>query len=1171
MRDSYETTISSEPDAKKFKHEIDVEGGVSANAFQSPLSTLFSNNNLAGNGNEECPEWESLISKIGSSIGNCNSQESLTDGDVQKLDGSGAKSECITSSSPEVDKKGPLNVFPSNQSNPFASMLMAAKGNPMLNQAIANGTPSLFPFPFPGNCSDIQIQQFQNAVGASVDPTMMQMYMKHTNNLFKSFLQTPDNHDSTKQNYLHTHRGNSLTPISTSPPSIGIPGALAVAQTPAAALFPEDDWSWHRNPAAAIRSGGTNKQTPVWKYFVYNKIENLSRCIIGDCAYMLKGPHTSTLACHLKKHPKEFGEFQQLKVDYTKERNASQLGNTMNQQVKGTSQSNGTSNEANTNYQKGSGIFGKTMSLPGNDYSQNMSNKGNNMMHPTSQNIKQSSSSINELLNVLSAKAQAAADQTDGGHNKKMLDTMMMQSSLINSGGFKFDLMNMVPMSQQIQPPQRNGQENEGRKDSIKLHNNENVLKTEECNNFKVTKFNEDKWLKEDKKQKELEVRLAMMLGTTQLPLKIIQNPEFREFLRLAQPKFDIPEDVKDIDLILNNEYFKMLEKMKVVLAKISKFTIMVDVLKISSRSTSSLCGRKRKHEDTQSNLVEEGSRLISNESIGSNSFPTSIQSDVTAASDDSSNQFLNQTMPNLQISPTPISCSSSISPSQGSETQLNQLRLCVSIAFYNTTTGKIEILLLGIRPIEEHSDDIKDCIRSSIQKIIFEHHLDINKALKVMINGLSENGIDDNAIFANQITPHNIKLASILKTALTNSRQVNDLKKAFYQMTTPFMACDANIAEYNKCIENNAFAISKNDSFYQLATSVTSAKKNFLAICLSQSVFSTHTVMMNEGQWMLLEQLIQLINVFKSHLSRIHGSDVMTIDKIVPSLMQLKVTLMKDFEGWEELCLCLVEEIERTHADILDIQCPSFDSTFVEATLMNVQLAVLLDDSQVTQVKGSIEKAVAVKMRNADENTNNVTKKESELNNYENKVFLSATSPALSSASSTSSEMSNATQGNGSSCPYPDLLEAANLRRKQLLQSNKNNENKKNAYAEAIVQTYLNQLFAGDETCADTEIGRLPPNQFWKHYASKSIHLAEYATELLSIPACTLSIPKIFKNDDTSFSLSLINNAFGESTYLPSFYSEMETFAINKALETPRNYERDVLLKFNNLCLCTK
>ncbi|KAL3083763.1 hypothetical protein niasHT_036756 [Heterodera trifolii] len=99
-----------------------------------------------------------------------------------------------------------------------------------------------------------------------------------------------------------------------------IPGALAVAACPAAQLFREDDWSWHRNPAAAIRSGGTNKQTPVWKYFVYNKAENLSRCIVGTCTYQLKGPHTSTLACHLKKHAAEYAEFQRLKTEYTRER-----------------------------------------------------------------------------------------------------------------------------------------------------------------------------------------------------------------------------------------------------------------------------------------------------------------------------------------------------------------------------------------------------------------------------------------------------------------------------------------------------------------------------------------------------------------------------------------------------------------------------------------------------------------------------------------------------------------------------------------------------------------------------------------------------------------------------------------------------------------------------------
>lgn len=43
-------------------------------------------------------------------------------------------------------------------------------------------------------------------------------------------------------------------------------------------------------------------------------IFNALRCIVGTCTYTLKGPHTSTLACHLKKHPLQYAEFQKLKV-----------------------------------------------------------------------------------------------------------------------------------------------------------------------------------------------------------------------------------------------------------------------------------------------------------------------------------------------------------------------------------------------------------------------------------------------------------------------------------------------------------------------------------------------------------------------------------------------------------------------------------------------------------------------------------------------------------------------------------------------------------------------------------------------------------------------------------------------------------------------------------------
>ncbi|KAI1703489.1 zinc finger BED domain-containing protein 39 [Ditylenchus destructor] len=148
----------------------------------------------------------------------------------------------------------------------------------------------------------------------------------------------------------------SNTPAATTPPPPAIPGALAVAASPAAQLFEKDDWSWHRNPAASIRSGGTNKQTPVWKYFVYNKAENLSRCIVGNCTYMLKGPHTSTLACHLKKHTAEYAEFQRLKNEYSRERAATaNSGNS----------SSGTFTPANKNHNTSSSASSSSASSTG--------------------------------------------------------------------------------------------------------------------------------------------------------------------------------------------------------------------------------------------------------------------------------------------------------------------------------------------------------------------------------------------------------------------------------------------------------------------------------------------------------------------------------------------------------------------------------------------------------------------------------------------------------------------------------------------------------------------------------------------------------------------------------------------------------------------------------------
>lgn len=56
------------------------------------------------------------------------------------------------------------------------------------------------------------------------------------------------------------------------------------------------------------------------------------------------------------------------------------------------------------------------------------------------------------------------------------------------------------------------------------------------------------KWGREDRKQKEMETKLALMLSATQLPLTIIENSFFREFIEFIQPKFTMPQNINYVE-----------------------------------------------------------------------------------------------------------------------------------------------------------------------------------------------------------------------------------------------------------------------------------------------------------------------------------------------------------------------------------------------------------------------------------------------------------------------------------------------------------------------------------------------------------------------------------------------------------------------------------------------
>ncbi|EJW75621.1 hypothetical protein WUBG_13467 [Wuchereria bancrofti] len=338
------------------------------------------------------------------------------------------------------------------------------------------------------------------------------------------------------------------------PPGPPIPGAIAAASSPAAALFSEDDWSWHRNPAAAIRSGGTNKQTPVWKFFVYNKAENLSRCIVGNCTYVLKGPHTSTLACHLKKHPPQYVEYQKLKAIYSRDRLNNISSNSSQMSVPPAPASSGSGSVAQLN------SCNSRVRTAGNSCNSGSSNilkshghdgcsSGNSLSSirhhtPVSTIVansgKQSTHSVSSILDVLNARASVAALASGNGHLLQNPIAAIFNNPEHDNGNSAGGISNTRNASGNSSPIKSNS--------SLADVLTANLLMAASSSATSGAIAIGRKWNREDRKQKEMEVKLALMLSASQLPLNIIENSFFREFVEYVQPRFSMPHDINYIE-----------------------------------------------------------------------------------------------------------------------------------------------------------------------------------------------------------------------------------------------------------------------------------------------------------------------------------------------------------------------------------------------------------------------------------------------------------------------------------------------------------------------------------------------------------------------------------------------------------------------------------------------
>uniref|UniRef100_A0A0N5AA39 Dimer_Tnp_hAT domain-containing protein n=1 Tax=Syphacia muris TaxID=451379 RepID=A0A0N5AA39_9BILA len=926
----------------------------------------------------------------------------------------------------------------------------------------------------------------------------------HTNVLFK-YLQHQQQQRHNQQHLLHHGtvgqvKAHHRTPKSTTPTGPVIPGALAVAASPAAALFGEDDWSWHRNPAAAIRSGGTNKQTPVWKYFVYSKSENLSRCIVGDCTYLLKGPHTSTLACHLKKHPAEYAEFQKLKQEYTRERNGGQLPSSPSSSTAG-SINNGISGRSRT---VNNGCMIKVNRF--NDPTSGVLNLSNKV--PT--NLTNKNSASNSILNAINGRNPdfgALNLQNTGADSLANLELLKnavtapqnaknLFNSLNPKNGENLSAANFLSLSGALPNPGINGSR---------------------------------KWGREERKQKDMETRLALMLSATQIPTNIIENLYFREFIEYAQPKFTIPQDVQYLEEIMNTQHSRTVANIKNQISIAKKVAIMIDVLKIATPNTSTnpLFDDKLFTKDVAKDMEmkdsDSGFDASSDENQSADTSPR-----IAAASEDS----------------TPV------------------VRLCISAAYCSALTQRMEVALLGIRPLVEDTN-AADSIRSTVNQVLSDYDISQDKVSRYIANGvgdLLDKSSSASKLFPRMLEPYNQKLTQSLLNVIDQNETVEELKKSFYSMVLNFMT-KPRAMELLQEAAGRPVSLPITESFLNLIDAVLELKEPFLFVCSQLSLESQYEFL-TEEKWELLDSISRLLKLFRTHMSVIQDGAYATIDGVVPSLMQLQLSLNKDFGVLGDLANQLKTDLRRRTASILDTSAPDFDGSFIQATALNHQLALLLDDEQLAYAKNAIEKQLNERMRAAEEV---VARRNMKLTGGVD-ALLAAVVDRKASSNNSGSEASVAAESMAtSSSLYPDLVHAANERRR-IMQERQQNDSK-NRYAEAIIQSYFDELASGTtQAIPNNPLAsltrsisgsltnrQLSPLHFWQINAIKCGHLAEIAIELLTIPSSTVSLERIF-----------ITNCFTESADESFSQVMFDPISLLKSIDDPQRMERDVMLRFN-------
>lgn len=797
-------------------------------------------------------------------------------------------------------------------------------------------------------------------------------------NLLGSVFSKPDD-------LMMNHPTKSLGSLSSSPtPTSTIPGAVAVAQSPAAALFAEDDWSWHRNPAAAIRSGGTNKQTPVWKYFVYNKAENLSRCIIGDCTYMLKGPHTSTLACHLKKHTKEYGEFQRLKAEYSRTK--------------------------------------VEVTVPMKEHKKSQSPLPEQQQRPKPKKDVAKINELNAFMRKLHNGSPPDTTPTSPGTSPQMPNLMMMgmnplQMMLAQSSGH----VNAAAALQHAVFGQHAHHHN---------NNNNNTPATPSTHHLAAAGLTvtpsgqivpSRKWRREEKKQREVETRLALALATSHVPFQVLQNWHWKELFEVAQPKFQMTDDVSSYEHILNATSTRMNEAVRATLQSTSKLVVLVDAAKLATTDESE---------------------------------------------------------------PRPIH------------------KVTVSVVV--PTTGplgvELQTFLLGFRNVSPQSENVSEGISKCVEQVLADYEVNSESIVRIVCSGIGGILGDDecNNVLDKQMESFGAQLLASLNTWLESNSNVDALKRAIFSTVFSIITNPAALASANR---TGKFDLPLTEPLPILLEAI---------ISLRQSFNLTHIegfCPMSDAQWSKLQGVHNVCNLFKSCLD-----DSATVDTAIPTIQKVLIALDKDLYQLGEMAGDLKTIVLNKMSFVLDPKHDLFDPSFLKATTLNPQLAMVLSQEQLQLAKKLLSEDVS----------NRQSQKQ----------------PTI-----VESAFASVMRRTGAADPM-SLCE-------ELFQQCVKKEQEEETMVEAVTN-YFAELSNQNsmETIFSTLVAPAqPPLNYWRAVGkgASSQALAEIASELLIIPTNTVSAHRVL--------------SFQQK---PSPFTAMEANLVVTNIENPEQLEKQLVLRFN-------